>query len=147
MPGSVDGDSASNPIEIVLAVVCRRGEICVARRSERVATSRGLWSVVTGYMEPGMAPLAQTYQEIAEELGFQQDALRLARASTPVLLTSPTSGKQFLVHPFVFDLQDDCDVVLNWEHTEHAWVRPDRLAEPDCVAWQHELVIALIGAT
>ena len=131
--------------EIVLVVLRRSGRICIARRSERVATSRGLWSVVTGYVEPGVTPLAQARQELDEELGLNSVDLRLVRTLAPVPLTSAASGKRFLVHPFLFDSDPNCEVVLNWEHTEQAWVEPARLADPDCVAWQREIVVALLA--
>ncbi len=123
----------------------RSGRICIARRGDRVATSRGLWSVVTGYVEPGVAPLAQARQELDEELGVRSADMRLVRTLAPVPLTSSVSGKRFLVHPFLFDGEPSCEIVLNWEHTEHAWVEPARLAESDCVAWQRDLVVALLA--
>jgi AcrR family transcriptional regulator len=54
----------------VLAVVLRDGLICVAQRSASVGTSRGLWSVVTGYLENGIDPLDQVCVELEEELGL-----------------------------------------------------------------------------
>jgi 8-oxo-dGTP pyrophosphatase MutT (NUDIX family) len=132
------------PTEIVLAVVECGGRICLARRSQAVATSRGLWSVVTGYVEPGVEPTQQAWTEVREELGLAPPQVRLRRGLPPVDLTSPRSGKQFRVHAFLFACDAPNGVVLNWEHTELAWVEPARLAEPDCVPWQRELVLALL---
>lgn len=131
-------------IEIVLAVVRRNGLICMARRSDQVATGRGLWSVVTGYLEPGATPLEQVWQELQEELGLALPHIELVRTLPPVALTSTASGKQFLVHPFLFEGGEVCEVVLNWEHTDLAWVAPERLAQDDCVAWQQQIVTALL---
>jgi len=131
--------------EIVLVVLRRGGHICIARRSEVVATGRGLWSVVTGYLESGAEPLAQAVQELEEELGVGSADARLVRTLSPIPLTSNLSGKHFLVHPFLFDGGAECDVVINWEHTEYAWVEPARLAESDCVAWQRDIVAALLN--
>jgi 8-oxo-dGTP pyrophosphatase MutT (NUDIX family) len=103
-----------------------------------------LWSVVTGYLEPGVDPLTQAQQELDEELGVRSPDVRLVRALVPVPLVSSASGKRFLVHPFLFDGGPECEVMLNWEHTEHAWVEPTRLAESDCVAWQRDIVAALL---
>jgi ribose 1,5-bisphosphate isomerase len=130
--------------EVVLAVVQRNGLICLVRRSDRVATSRGMWSVVTGYVEPGVDALTQACQELDEELGLRSPSARLVRGIPPVPLTSAASGKQFLVHPFLFEGGDAWEAVLNWEHTELAWVEPTRLADPDCVSWQRAIVLALL---
>jgi NUDIX domain len=67
--------SGSDRSEIVLVVLRRGDRICLARRSEQVATSRGLWSVVTGYVEPGVVPLAHARKELVEELGLNSAEL------------------------------------------------------------------------
>ncbi len=136
--------SAAQPTQVILAVVLRHGRICIARRSEHVATSRGLWSVVTGYLEAGIAPVDQAWLELAEELGLGTPEIRLSRSLPPIPLASVVSGKQFVVHPFLFEAVDECEATLNWEHTDVAWVEPERLAEPDCVTWQRDIVVAML---
>src|SRR5579884_2330966 len=132
--------------EIVLAVVRCGGRICVARRSQAVGTSRGLWSVVTGYVEPGTQPAAQAWRELDEELGLRPPLVRLLGGLPAVPLASPASGKRFRVFPFLFESQAECPVVLNWEHTDAAWVAPSRLTQSDCVPWQAEVVRTLLAS-
>ena len=134
-----------NRTDIVLAVVRCAGQICLARRSMGVATSRGLWSVVTGYVEPETDPLSQAWTELDEELGLGAHDILLVRQLDPVPLTSPGSGKQFLVYPFLFESQQVPSLVLNWEHDEAQWADPSRLDSPDCVSWQLPLVRALLA--
>ena len=131
--------------EIVLVVVQFGDRICLARRSQDVATSQGLWSVVTGYLEPCREPADQAWTELYEELGLGRADLRLVGSLAAVALTSPSSGKHFLVHPFLFERVSHRDVVLNWEHTACAWVDVSRLDEADCVPWQRTIVRALLG--
>jgi 8-oxo-dGTP pyrophosphatase MutT (NUDIX family) len=130
--------------EIVLAVVRCGGHICLALRSQNVATSRGLWSVVTGYVEPDTDPLTQAWAELQEELGLCAPLVQLVRRLEPVPLSSPASGKQFLVYAFLFETDHPQPLVLNWEHDAAQWADPSRLAQSDCVAWQLPLVRALL---
>jgi len=130
--------------DIVLAVVQCGTEICLALRSQTVATGRGLWSVVTGYVEPGVDPVTQAWTEILEELGLGSPGVKLIRELEPVPLTSSSSGKQFLVYAFLFECDSTENLVLNWEHEEVRWVPPSRLDSPDCVGWQFPLVRALL---
>jgi 8-oxo-dGTP pyrophosphatase MutT (NUDIX family) len=132
------------PTHIVLAVVRHGDRICVAQRSQRVATSRGLWSVVTGYLEPGVEPQDQAWSELSEELGLPRSVLVLRRRLPGVPLTSPGSGKAFVVHPFLFD-STSREVVLNWENDAVQWVDPDWLDQAWCVPWQAALVRALLA--
>jgi 8-oxo-dGTP pyrophosphatase MutT (NUDIX family) len=136
----------SDRTRVVLVVVRRGDQICLARRSQRVATSRGRWSVITGYLEPDVEPQAQAWTEVAEELGLMTPTLVLVRQLPPVALASPTSVKEFLVHPFLFDCAPDDEVVLNWENDAVAWVDPRQLADSDCIAWQQALVHQLLDA-
>jgi 8-oxo-dGTP pyrophosphatase MutT (NUDIX family) len=131
---------------IVLAVVQCGGQICIARRSVRVGTARGLWSVVTGYLEPDTDPLSQVITELREELGLVPPDVVLVRRLAPVPLTSAASGKQFLVYPFLFECVASEGIVLNWEHDEVQWVDPSWLDSADCVQWQSPLVQALLAA-
>jgi 8-oxo-dGTP pyrophosphatase MutT (NUDIX family) len=132
------------PTQIVLAVVRCGDRICVAKRSHFVATSRGLWSVVTGYLETGTHPEQQAWTELSEELGLDLPDLILRRRLPPVPLTSPARGKAFLVYPFLFDSRSS-KVVLNWEHDAVQWVDPTWLDQPGCVSWQPPLVRALLA--
>ncbi|HEY1297883.1 MAG TPA: NUDIX domain-containing protein [Chloroflexota bacterium] len=132
------------PTEIVLAVVRCGDQICLARRSQAVATSRGLWSVVTGYVEPRTDPLSQAWTELEEELGLCAPSIHLVRSLDPMPLTSPGSGKRFLVYPFLFDSALAQTLVINWEHDEAQWADPSRLGWADAVGWQLPLVRALL---
>ena len=132
------------PIGIVLAAVRCGEQLCVVRRSAAVRTSVGRWGVVTGYLEAGVEPLAQAWVELSEELALAAPALRLVRELPPVPLTSPASGKRFLVYPFLFE-SASTDVTLNWEHDAVEWAAPARLLDPDCVGWQEPLVRALLA--
>jgi ribose 1,5-bisphosphate isomerase len=129
--------------EIVLAVVRRGDEICLARRSQLVATGRGLWSVITGYLEAGVDPMTQIFSELQEELGLLPPTVTLSAQLPPVPLESSASGKLFLVHPFLFDSATS-ELVLNWEHDDVQWIEPSQMASTDCVRWQLPLVESLL---
>jgi ADP-ribose pyrophosphatase YjhB (NUDIX family) len=129
---------------IVMAVLRCGQKICLARRSLLVGTSRGLWSVVTGYLEPETDPLTQAWTELDEELGLRPPGVQLVGRLDPMQLSSPSSGKEFVVHPFLFECDANEPLVLNWEHDEAQWAELSRLEAPDCVAWQLPLVQALL---
>ena len=59
-------------------------------------------------------------------------------------LSSPLSGKAFVVYSFLFECAPAANLVLNWENDQVEWVEPSRLTSPDCVPWQQPLVEALL---
>ena len=133
-------------IAIVMAVLRCGQHLCVARRSQRVGTSRGLWSVVTGYLEPEVDPLTQAWTELDEELSLRPPTVHLVGRLDPLPLSSPASGKQFLVYPFLFECDESEPLVLNWEHDEARWTDLSQLAGLDCVRWQLPLIQTLLDA-
>jgi len=136
---------ADSRTEIILAVVRCGSHICLAHCSQMVATGQGLWSVVTGYVEPGIDAITQAWTELQEELGLRAPEIHLVRRLEPVPLSSATSAKRFLVHPFLFECDPAPPLMINWEHDDVQWADPSRLDAPDCVSWQAPLVRALLA--
>lgn len=109
------------------------GRILVLRRSERVGTYRGRWAGVSGSIEPGVSPLEQAYQELAEELGLGPDDVELAAAGRPLTVPDEALQRRWIVHPFRFRLRHPERLRLDWEHTELRWIEPGELAGLDTV--------------
>ena len=132
--------------EIVLAVVQPDGGICIARRSDQVR-SPGLWSVVRGYVEPGVRPADPAWTEVEEELGLRPTG-RVAAAQRPSAGADQPRKRQAIPGlPVLVDSATECEVTLNWVHSEVTWVLSSRLSDPDCVAWQHDIVRSLLAPT
>ena len=136
-------DFLADPTEIVLAVVRHGEHLCLVRRSDAVGSGQGQWSVITGYLDPGFDPIGQVWTELREELALAAPSIELVRMLPAASLTSPASGKRFLVHSFLFEASSR-DVTLNWEHDAVEWVELERLRQPDCVRWQLALIEALL---
>lgn len=88
----------------------------------------------------------QAYTELQEELGLHPPLVKLIGRLEAVPLSSPSSAKEFLVHPFLFECDSSQELVLNWENDEVQWADPSRLEMPDSVRWQVPLVRALLSA-
>ena len=105
----------------------QRDEVLVLRRSDRVATYRGRWAGVSGYLE-GASPLEHAYREIEEEVGLDRDDLRLLAELKPWTFDDESIGMRWTVYLFLFEALRPEKVRLDWEHTESRWVRPDEVA-------------------
>ncbi|MCC6175137.1 MAG: NUDIX domain-containing protein [Chloroflexi bacterium] len=118
------------------------GKICLLKRSTLVGSSPGRWHCVTGYLEPGVAPLEQALTEIVEETGLGADDVRLAVAPAPLRIERPGQGWVWVIHPFLFEAVSDT-LRLDWEHDEYRWIDPTDLATSDCVTWIRDVWGAL----
>ncbi len=132
-------------LHVVTCFLMRGGRVLLLRRSRRVGTYRGLWAGVSGYIDAGEMPLERALKEIREETGLLEESLRLVRSGGRILVPAgagppdqrakpglekgagtPRTGAVLIVHPFLFEVRSG-RIKLDWEHTEHRWVRPGEL--------------------
>jgi len=124
--------SMSDPTHVVSCFLLRRHQpgdrLLLARRSERVRTYRGAWGAISGYVEPGVSPLDQAYQEIREETGLSSSDVSLLRAGEPLAFRDETLAQDWVVHPFLFLALRPDAAQHDWEAHEFAWVAPDAVS-------------------
>ena len=98
-------------------------EILLLRRSQRVSTYRGRWAGVSGYIEE-TDPLTQAYTEIEEETGLAREDVQLLRTGEPLEVVDAEADRRWIVHPFLFEVEEPAGIRADWEHTETRWIRP-----------------------
>lgn len=122
-----------SPTHVVTCFLLRRDrgqdEILLAQRSERVRTYRGAWAAISGYVEAGVAPLDQAYQEVREETGMQADAVTLLRQGLPLPVHDTNAHLDWVVHPFLFLALRPDEARSDWEANRFEWTPPMRLRE------------------
>lgn len=114
--------------EVVTAFLRHEGKVLLARRSDRVRSYRGRWAGISGYLEEPTA-LAQALREIREETGLTEDHARLAAIGRPLEVPAPELGVLWVVHPFLFDIEDPNAIRLDWEHLELNWAAPEEIGD------------------
>lgn len=124
---------------VVSAFLRARGRILLVRRSERVSTFPGRWSVIAGYIEGDEDPKDRARMEIQEETGIRGARLR---AEAPAIIARDR-GTAFIVHPLLFDAPTTA-VRLDWENVEARWIRPDEIDTFDTVPRLKEAMMSLL---
>ena len=99
------------------------GQILILRRSEKVGTYQGKWAGVSGYIESD--PNVQALIEIDEETGLysRKDFAFLARGE-PLTVEDEEMGVRWVVHPYLFHVDDRTMIQIDWEHKEAKWIDP-----------------------
>ena len=124
--------STSDPTHVVSCFLLWRDQsgdrLLLARRSERVRTYRGAWGAISGYVEPGVSPLDQAYQEIREETGLSSSDVSLLRAGEPLAFRDEMLAQDWVVHPFLFLALRPDAAQHDWEAHEFAWVAPEAVS-------------------
>lgn len=106
---------------VVTAFLRNRGEILLLRRSEAVGTYEGAWGGVSGFAEGD--PDGQVRVEIREETGLDPERVTFVRSGRPVRFTDPDLGREWVVHPYLFDCELRA-VESSEEHVAWEWVPP-----------------------
>jgi len=98
------------------------GEILLLRRSDQVGSYRGRWAGVSGYIETTADEQALT--EIAEETSLGGDDLKLTKRGKPLPVKDEKLSVKWVVHPYLFHIQDRGKIKIDWEHKETRWINP-----------------------
>jgi 8-oxo-dGTP diphosphatase len=103
------------------------GEVLILRRSQQVGSYQGRWAGVSGYVEA--TPDEQALTEIREETGLQPEDVQLLRKGDTLTIEDGELGIRWLVHPYLFHVNDRGKIRTDWEHLEARWVLPKEIGE------------------
>ena len=101
------------------------------RRSQQVGTYQGKWAGVSGYIET--TPDEQALVEIKEETGLGGEDLKLIKKGRPLSIKDEKLGVKWVVHTYLFHIEDRGKVRIDWEHKETRWIRPQDIANYETV--------------
>ena len=107
--------------------------ILIVQRSQRVGSYQGQWGGISGFIEPGISPDAQAYTEIREETGLLPDQVRMLRRGEVVTQPDPVLGREFLVHPFIFEVYKPDEIHTDWEAVQMRWITPAEMKDYNTV--------------
>ena len=65
--------------------------------------------------------------EIKEEVGLSSLEIDLVRSGKPLRIYDEQEGTVWIVHPFLFTVTSQ-RVITDWEHSDHVWVNPSKIA-------------------
>ena len=123
------------------------GKILLLKRSEKVSTYRGMWGVVTGYVEIGEKPYETAIKEIREEVGISEDNLKLIKQLDTIEFTDFYEGKKYEweIYPFIFIIKKKGKINIDWEHLEYCWIHPADIEKFETVPRLKEIVKRLLS--
>lgn len=135
LPKFEDGRIDYSHSDVAVAVTCfvKYGdEILLLKRSDKVREGKGKWCAVAGYLDELKPAHEKAIEEVEEELGI--DRSHIARIKVgKVYKLRKASGKILFIYPVLVELKDKPEIILNWEHTEYRWIKPDELTRFDTV--------------
>lgn len=113
---------------VITAFLWDGQRVLLALRSEQVSTFSGHWAGISGYLE-GEDPTAWALVEIWEELGLSREHVTLRRIGEPLEASGASADRVFVVHPFLFSVEEGTAVRGDWEAKQLEWVPIDELQQ------------------
>ena len=114
--------------EVVTAFLRHAGKVLLVRRSNKTGTYQRRWAGISGYLEDPI-PWQQVLREIHEETSLAEDAVQLVRVGMPLEVPALELGTCWIVHSFLFEVDDPERIRLDWENTELRWVVPEEIKD------------------
>ncbi len=111
--------------KIVTSFITNDDKFLILKRSSQVKSMKSLWAGISGIIEKNETPLDRAKIEIFEEVGIDEDQIKLIKSSNLMRILSPQyKNHEWEVYPFLFEGKD-LKIKLNWENSQYKWVRMD----------------------
>jgi 8-oxo-dGTP pyrophosphatase MutT (NUDIX family) len=98
-----------------------------------VSAYQGLWNGISGFIDEPKSIEDFARQELSEELSLSQDVIERLQVCDPYEVDDREIDRVWVVYPVLAVLREKPKIVLDWEHTGYAWIKPGQLADYDCV--------------
>ncbi len=130
--------------KIVTCILKKADKILILKRSSKVKSMKGLWAGISGIIEKNELPLARAKIEIFEEVGIENEEIKLLKEAEKMRIVSPQyENHEWEVFPFLFEIQES-EIKLNWENTEFKWINQEDISNYDTVPNIDKVLINLL---
>jgi 8-oxo-dGTP diphosphatase len=141
--GRVDYREAKRALVLTVVVVAE-GEVLLLKRSDKVGSYRGVWSVNAGFFDEPRPAEELARKELEEETGLGGNLVRRVTVGRPFNRRDETLGVDWVTVPVLIELERKSEPVLDWEHTEARWVPVPELGRYEIVPGMAETVRRLV---
>ena len=129
---------------IVTSFLKHNDKILILKRSDKVKTMKGLWAGVSGIIENNEPPIERAKIEIFEELGIDQQYIKLIKSAKELTVESPQyRSHKWVIFPFLFATEKS-EIKLNWENSEFRWISVNQLKEFHTVSSLEKVLLSVL---
>ena len=130
--------------KIVTCFLTNENKILLLKRSEKVKSMRGLWAGISGIIEKDELPLVRAKIEIFEEVGLEEEQIKLLKEAEKMRIVSPQyRNHEWEVFPFLFETKNP-EIKLNWENSEYNWIKFEDISNYETVPSLKKVLLNLL---
>lgn len=130
--GRIDYTNATEA-PVVNIVVMYNERMLLLKRSDQVLTYKGMWNCVGGYIDSYDDPDKFVIKELEEELGILESDIMLLELGIPIIKEDKSIPITWHIYPYLVTLASKPEIILDYEHTECAWIDPVTITEYETV--------------
>lgn len=119
--GRIDYRAASK-CPVINVIVVHEGHILLLKRSDKVMAYKGKWNCIGGFLDEVGSIEDKIYEELREELAVPPSIVDRIAYSEPIEVVDAAINRTWLIQPALVVLRERPHIILDWEHTDFAWV-------------------------
>lgn len=124
--GRIDYTSAQEA-PVLVCFVRYKEEYLLLKRSDKVGAYQKYWSTIAGFIDNEQQTLKdKVLEELSEEIGVGEEKISQWRWIEPYEYKDQTTKKIWLRYSVIVDVFQKPEIKLDWEHTEHVWITPEK---------------------
>ncbi len=116
---------------VAVAIIYKKRILLLRRRNIPFTSNPGIWSLLTGGLKKGEAPLNAAYREVLEETGINGNHLKLLSKPLKASITDAVRKKGRWYNTFYVFRSDTNVVKLDLENSAYRWAGIGELKEGD----------------
>ena len=130
---------------IVTSFITNEQKILILKRSNQVKTLKCLWAGISGIIEKSdKTPLSRAKIEIFEEVGIEENELKLLKSIEQLRIISPQyKNHEWNIFPFLFKAKNP-KIKLNWENSDYSWIKPNEIKNYETVPELEKILFSLL---
>lgn len=136
LPKFEDGriDYSNSKTALVLTCFIQvKNEILILKRSDKIATYKGMWNTVAGYIDDYVPLKEKVLEELNEELFISESQIEKFKIGNNYEFTDKNINKTWIIYPVLITLSKKPEIKLNWEHIDYKWINPKEIINYDTV--------------
>ena len=103
-----------------------------------------MWSGISGIIENDEEPLERAKIEIFEEVGINENEIRLLIIGNEIdIISKQYKNHKWHVFPFLFET-NNLKIKLNWENSDFKWINPSEMKKFSVVPDLEKVLASLI---
>lgn len=141
--GRIDYTRFAKPPALNL-IVSAESRVLLLKRSEQVLAYKGMWNCLGGFLDEVKPVEEKMLEELWEELSVARDQVVSLELGEVREIVDRQIGRTWMLVPGLALLKSKPEVVLDFEHTDFAWVKPAEVGNYNIVPGLDKLVMSFV---